>query len=703
MAQARRWLWGLIPLAALWLTVSSMTMSTTEADISGRVAPVLRSYGWTGDDYAVDGRDVKITGPAYEFPSTAGASRSPWMDVVGSTTGVRLVRDRVQALVEARPYAIEASKRRDDVVLSGSVPHPQVRDEILAELNKRGVTLQDRTSFARGAREGLASAASLVVGQLAGLADGNASVNDDTISITGTVPDKRTSDAILSALNKLPAGFKLGDVKLDVPPLDFSAIKDASALTLTLSGDLPDEATRGAVLGVARERFDGARVIDRSVIRAVDVPDGFSAMVADAMHSLARLSDGTLALHGSGVTLSGTAPDAATSDAIRNAMGSLPAGFTLGTSKIEVPSLDLTATKDPVTKTLTLSGVFPDEATRHAILEAAQQLFGNARIVDQTTRQALTTPRGFSVSALVALRSLASLTEGKLTVIGSDIKLSGKAPDRNASGAIRSALENLPAGFKLGVLTIEGPPYEFTATKDSAAGTLTLEGVLPDEETRRSVLEAARNLFFREHVVDRTALDAHGAPSGFSTTALETVRALSRLDAGKVTLGESGARMTGTTFYPRAADDIRTSFAALGGPLKGSAEISSAEAGAPVESAECQTLLNDLLGRGRILFETASARIDRGSAGVLDSIVGTALRCPSSTFEIGGHTDSKGQSRANADLSRRRAEAVARYLADAGIKQAKLKAVGYGSRNPIVSNDTEEDRARNRRIEILVK
>lgn len=703
MAQARRWLWGLIPVAALWLAASWWTTAAIEADIAGRVAPVLRSVGWTDNDYAVQGRDVTLTGPAYELPSLVGTSRSSWSDEVDSITGVRLVRDRSQALIEARPSLLEASKRGDVVVLSGSVPRPQVRDEILAELNKLGMTAQDRTTFAKGAREGLVSAASLAFGQLARLADGNAVVIDDTISITGTAPDMKASLAIRSALNAPPTGFKLGEVELDVPPLDFTAVKDAIAKTLTLSGDLPDEASRVAVLGIAREQTDGASIVDRSTIREAALPDGFSAMAVVAMRSLASLTEGKLALHGSEVTLTGTAPNAGTSDTIRNALGSLPAGYTQGASKIDVPTLDLTATRDAASNTLTLKGVFPDEATRHAILESSQQLFGNARIVDQTTRQALTAPRGFAVSALVALRSLARLTDGTLTVIGSDIELSGTAADRNASGAIRSAFENLPAGFKLGELKIKEPPYEFTATKDSTAGTLTLEGVLPDETTRQSVIEAARNLFFRERVVDQTALDATGAPSDFSTTTLEALRALSRLDAGKVTLGESGAKMTGTTFYPRAADDIRTSFAALGGSLKGSAEISLAEAGAPVESAECQTLLNDLLGRGRILFETASARIDRASAGLLDSIVGTALRCRSSKLEIGGHTDSKGQARANADLSRRRAEAVVGYLVGAGIEQSKLKAVGYGSRNPIASNDTEEERAKNRRIEILVK
>ena len=703
MAQARLWLWGLIPLAVLSLVASWWNVGAMEADISGRTAPILRSYGWGDSDYTVRGRDLTVTGPAYEFADASGTSQPSWIEEVGSTRGVRLVRDRLQPLPEGLPYAILASKQGDSLLLSGNVPRPQVRDDILAEIRKAGVTPQDRTTFAKGAPAEIGSAAGLVFGQLAALTDGSASVTGDKIAITGTAPDEKTSGAIRAALDRLPAGFTPGEINIDVPTVDFIAIKDAVSLTLTLRGVLPDEATRNALLDAAKERFEGLKVVDETALRGVATPSGFSTTALAALGSLARLTYGKLELHGSEIALSGTAPDANTSNALESALKALPAGFTLGALKIDVPSFDLTATKDAAAKTLTLSGIVPDEAAHRAILDASQRLFEGARVVDQTTNQALIAPPGFSVPVLVALRSLARLTDGKLTVTGSTIALSGKSADRNANDAIRGAFGDLPAGFKLGDLKIDGPSYEFTASKDPAAGTLTLQGLLPDESTRQSLLGAARNLFFRERVVDQTALDAKGAPNGFATTALEAIRVLSRLDAGKLTLGDGGVKLTGTTFYPRAADDIRTAFAALSGPLRGSAEILPTTAGAPVESAECQSLLNDLLGRGHILFETGSAQIDRASAGLLDSIVGTALRCPSSKFEIGGHTDSAGRVKSNIDLSQRRAEAVASYLEKAGIEQTKIEAVGYGSKKPIASNGTEEGKSRNRRIEILVK
>jgi OOP family OmpA-OmpF porin len=55
------------------------------------------------------------------------------------------------------------------------------------------------------------------------------------------------------------------------------------------------------------------------------------------------------------------------------------------------------------------------------------------------------------------------------------------------------------------------------------------------------------------------------------------------------------------------------------------------------------------------------------------------------------------------ELSRRRAEAVAEYLKNAGIVAERVTAIGYGQTHPIASNDTEEGRAQNRRIEFEVK
>ncbi len=75
---------------------------------------------------------------------------------------------------------------------------------------------------------------------------------------------------------------------------------------------------------------------------------------------------------------------------------------------------------------------------------------------------------------------------------------------------------------------------------------------------------------------------------------------------------------------------------------------------------------------------------------------------PGQVLEIAGYTDSSGNPAKNVTLSRKRAEAVRDALIKAGANPDMLVAKGYGSADPIASNDTPEGRLRNRRIEFHV-
>jgi outer membrane protein OmpA-like peptidoglycan-associated protein len=72
------------------------------------------------------------------------------------------------------------------------------------------------------------------------------------------------------------------------------------------------------------------------------------------------------------------------------------------------------------------------------------------------------------------------------------------------------------------------------------------------------------------------------------------------------------------------------------------------------------------------------------------------------TVEISGHTDSKGDAAKNMELSQRRAQKVADYCIEKGIKKDRLIAKGYGGKEPIAFNNDEDGRAMNRRIEFKV-
>ena len=95
--------------------------------------------------------------------------------------------------------------------------------------------------------------------------------------------------------------------------------------------------------------------------------------------------------------------------------------------------------------------------------------------------------------------------------------------------------------------------------------------------------------------------------------------------------------------------------------------------------------------------------IDADSAGLLDRLIETALRCPSANIEIAGHTDGDGEDAYNQALSEKRAQSVVEYLVKAGLPADRFTATGYGSTQPIASNDSDEGKAQNRRIEFVVR
>jgi OOP family OmpA-OmpF porin len=73
------------------------------------------------------------------------------------------------------------------------------------------------------------------------------------------------------------------------------------------------------------------------------------------------------------------------------------------------------------------------------------------------------------------------------------------------------------------------------------------------------------------------------------------------------------------------------------------------------------------------------------------------------SIEIGGHTDDVGSDTDNQVLSERRANAVVEYLVSRGIAQERLSSVGYGESAPLVANDSQENRAKNRRTEFKIR
>ena len=102
-------------------------------------------------------------------------------------------------------------------------------------------------------------------------------------------------------------------------------------------------------------------------------------------------------------------------------------------------------------------------------------------------------------------------------------------------------------------------------------------------------------------------------------------------------------------------------------------------------------------------FETGSTALTSDSRPTVDSLVAILQAYPAVAIVLEGHTDSTGDAAANKKLSLDRAVAVKEILVTGGIADARVATAGLGSEKPIASNDTEDGRAKNRRLELVVE
>jgi outer membrane protein OmpA-like peptidoglycan-associated protein len=105
----------------------------------------------------------------------------------------------------------------------------------------------------------------------------------------------------------------------------------------------------------------------------------------------------------------------------------------------------------------------------------------------------------------------------------------------------------------------------------------------------------------------------------------------------------------------------------------------------------------DLYG---IYFDTDKATLKAESEATLQQVLALLQNKRTLRLAIAGHTDSQASDTYNADLSRRRAQAVVKWLTDKGIAAARLEAQGLGETQPVADNDSAAGRALNRRVEI---
>ena len=104
----------------------------------------------------------------------------------------------------------------------------------------------------------------------------------------------------------------------------------------------------------------------------------------------------------------------------------------------------------------------------------------------------------------------------------------------------------------------------------------------------------------------------------------------------------------------------------------------------------------------KVYFERSTANLIDSSYTELNRVADMLQENPNVKIELSGHTDNQGDSRLNLKLSQERVDVVKKYLVDKGIEDSRIKGKGYGGTRPVASNESEETRKLNRRVEFKI-
>ncbi|ODR94110.1 hypothetical protein AUC70_11130 [Methyloceanibacter stevinii] len=187
---------------------------------------------------------------------------------------------------------------------------------------------------------------------------------------------------------------------------------------------------------------------------------------------------------------------------------------------------------------ITLRGSAPSEEDRQTSLGMVKAHFPNLTIEDKVAVAQTDQPREQWLAAVsFGLQQLSLMSRGKVQVDGGALTVSGEAADAQQYGKLKKALSGtLPAGLTVKANAVRPPiadPFVFQA--DLGPNALSLAGSVPSEGARKDVRDLSRQLFERPGLDDRLEV-ASGAPKNWDKAVAAALRALSRLETGKVAL-----------------------------------------------------------------------------------------------------------------------------------------------------------------------
>lgn len=262
------------------------------------------------------------------------------------------------------------------------------------------------------------------------------------------------------------------------------------------------------------------------------------------------------------------------------------------------------------------------------------------------------------------------------------------APRSPASGVLAAAI--WLATFTLaGVATAQ-------AAESRATRPVIATGSVPDEASKAAIIERLSTIYGRERVIDEITVKGVAAPANWTryvTAMLD--EDLRHVSGGEVHVDGNSVRVSGEVDSEQRRLELADRMAATLNPtwsIRNQLEVGNRR----------QALLDEALAGRIVEFQSGSAALTTQGRSVLDEMARALAGIEGSRVEVVGHTDAVGDRQGNIRLSLARASEVKAYLVERGIPGERLGVMGYGPDRPLADNDSDEGRARNRRIEFTV-
>ncbi|WP_321488717.1 OmpA family protein [uncultured Hyphomonas sp.] len=356
-----------------------------------------------------------------------------------------------------------------------------------------------------------------------------------------------------------------------------------------------------------------------------------------------------------------------------------------------------------------LSGYVPSRMIASQIEAEAARLSGGLAAENRMEVAAGAPGGNWQGVARFGLGILSDLDQGEVRLTGRTLRVSGTETDPAERTRLSAQVSALAAPYR-GVPLIKGLPVWTAAHTDEG---LVLEGKVRSEAQRRALADAAQ-AHAAGDVIDRMEL-APDMPDGWVVLAETGLPVFARFqtgdmgyypaegDAGFVIEGEAPASLI---------QSVKQDLTAAGSGLPATVWAYPVDVDVPEVSgvdftkdgaAACQSAFDAVLASNPIGFDEDGTTLSRQSWPALDKLLAVSHRCaPGLLFEIGGHSDSTGNSDAEGASGKARAEAVVSYMVAAGFDPARLSALGYGPDQPARANDNSDGPVPGRLIEIRV-